>query len=150
MFGGVGRAFGRQLGGHGNSITLPINHAPTVANPIPDQSATSGTSFSFTFASNAFNDVDVGDVLTYAATKSDGSALPAWLSFNALTRTFSGTPTSGDVGTVSVNVIATDTGGLSVTDTFNIVVSSAGGHADSLAWSTDHLVWGGTDRLTWA
>ena len=30
------------------------------------------------------------DALTYTATLGDGSALPAWLSFNATTRTFSG------------------------------------------------------------
>ena len=31
---------------------------------------------------NTFNDVDVGDTLSYSATLSDGSALPSWLTFN--------------------------------------------------------------------
>ena len=62
------------------------NDAPTVANPIPDQVATEDTPFTFTFAANTFADIDVGDTLTYT---SDASG---WLSFNAATRTFIGTP----------------------------------------------------------
>ncbi len=69
-----------------------LSHPPTVANPISDQAADQDEAFNFTFAANTFNDIDAGDVLTYSATKGDGSALPAWLSFNAATRTFSGTP----------------------------------------------------------
>jgi hypothetical protein len=104
-----------------------VNEAPTVANAISDQVATESSAFSFQFASNVFADVDAGDTLTYSATKSDNSALPAWLTFTAGTRTFSGTPSSGDVGTLSVKVTATDGGALTVTDTFDIVVSAAGG-----------------------
>jgi Ca2+-binding RTX toxin-like protein len=54
----------------------------------------------------------------------DGSALPSWLSFDAATGTFSGTPTNGDVGTVSVRVTALDGGGASVSDTFDIAVAN--------------------------
>ncbi|WP_152625206.1 putative Ig domain-containing protein, partial [Cellvibrio sp. OA-2007] len=53
-----------------------------------------------------------------------GGALPAWLSFNAGTRTFSGTPTNAFVGTVSIDVIANDGNGGTVTDTFDIVVAN--------------------------
>jgi hypothetical protein len=106
-----------------NIFVTNINEAPTVANVIPDQDATQDVAFSFQFASNTFADVDAGDTLTYTATKSDNSALPAWLTFTAATRTFSGTPDSGDVGTLSVKVTATDGGALSVTDTFDIVVA---------------------------
>ena len=41
---------------------------------------------------------DAVDGLTYSATRQDGTALPAWLSFNPVTRTFSGIPRNGDVG----------------------------------------------------
>lgn len=41
------------------------------------------------------------DTLRYVATTASGSTLPAWLSFNASARTFSGTPTSADVGSRS-------------------------------------------------
>jgi hypothetical protein len=116
-----------------------VNEAPTVANIIPDQSATDSSAYSFQFASNTFNDVDAGDTLTYTATKSDGSALPAWLTFTPATRTFSGTPAIGDIGTTSIKVTATDSGGLSVTDTFDLVVGAVGAtSAWQLEATTDH------------
>src|SRR5262245_40340866 len=101
----------------------PVNDAPTVATAIADQNATQGNLFLFQFAANTFNDVD-GDTLTYAATLSDGSALPSWLSFNGTTRTFSGTPGNGNVGTIAVKVTATDGSNASVFDTFNITVGN--------------------------
>ena len=103
-------------------INGAANSAPTVATEIPDQTAASGTAFSFTFDANAFSDAD-GDTLSYTAAKSDDGALPGWLSFDASTRTFSGTPAASDVGTVSVKVTASD-GTASVSDTFDIVVSA--------------------------
>ena len=106
------------------TLTASANNAPTVANPIQDQTATVGTALNYAFPTNTFADTDAGDTLTYTATKSDDSALPSWLSFAAATRTFSGTPTAADVGTVSVKVTASD-GTDSVSDTFDIVVSAA-------------------------
>ena len=100
------------------------NTAPTVANAIPDQGATVATALSYTFPANTFSDAD-GHSLTYTATKSNGAALPSWLSFDASTRTFSGTPQSGDLGTVSVKVIANDGHVGMVTDTFDIRVGSS-------------------------
>src|SRR5207249_1862344 len=87
--------------------------------PIPDQPATEDSPFSFTFADNTFADVDAGDALTFSA-----SGLPGWLSFNAGTRTFSGTPANADVGTVSVTVTATDGSSASVSDTFDMKVAN--------------------------
>ena len=98
------------------------NAAPVVANAIPDQNATVGTVFSYAFPANTFSDAD-GDDLTYAAKRSDDSALPSWLSFTPATRTFSGTPASA--GTVSVKVTASDGNGGSVDDVFDIVVAAA-------------------------
>ncbi len=103
-----------------DTFDIAVTAAPTVANAIPDQTATVNAAFSFQFAANAFNDAD-GDTLTYTATQADGTALPGWLSFDADTRTFSGTPTAANVGTVSVKVTATD-GTHSVSDTFDIAV----------------------------
>jgi hypothetical protein len=103
------------------SFTITVsntNDAPTVANPIPDQVATEDTAFSFTFAANTFNDVDVGDTLTYT------SDAGGWLSFNAATGTFTGTPLNADVGTTTVTVTATDGSGASVSDSFDIVVNN--------------------------
>ena len=61
----------------------------------------------------------IGDTLTYT---SDASG---WLSFDAATRTFSGTPLNADVGTVTVTVTADDGNGGTVSDTFDIVVGNS-------------------------
>ena len=103
-----------------------VNDAPTVANAIPDQSATAGEAFSYAFPENTFSDVDTGATLTYTATQADGTALPAWLSFADNTRTFAGTPQDADAGTVSVKVTASDGNGGSVSDAFVVRVDSAG------------------------
>ena len=100
-----------------------INTAPTVANPIPNQTALVGTTFSYQFPLNTFNDVDATDTLTYTATKADGNDLPTWLGFTGSTRTFLGTAQAADVATVAVKVTASD-GSASVGDEFDIVVNA--------------------------
>ena len=98
------------------------NNQPVLVNPIDDLATTEDEAFSFTIAEDTFNDVDARDTLTYTATLSDGSELPSWLSFNADTRTFSGTPVNNDVGTLNVRVTATDLAGESVSDDFDLEV----------------------------
>src|SRR5204863_7576983 len=82
--------------------------------------------FTFTVPVSTCADVDQvhGDTLTYSATLASGAALPSWLNFNATTRTFSGTPLNSDVGTLAITVTAADTGALSASDTFNLVVTN--------------------------
>ena len=100
-----------------------VNDAPTVAQAIADQSAAQGTAFSLQFAANTFVDPD-GDALSYTAQLSGGGgALPGWLGFDAASRTFSGTPALGDVGTLSIDVQARDGKGGVVTDTFSLAVA---------------------------
>ena len=123
------RAWNSGAGLPATDTATPIaNNAPTVAIAISNQTATAGTVFNYAFPATTFNDAD-SDTLTYTATKSDGSALPSWLSFAAATRTFSGTPMAADVETVSVKVTASDGNGGSVSDTFDIVVSTAANNA---------------------
>ena len=98
------------------------NTDPTVANPITDQTATQDSAFNFQFASDVFGDAD-GDSLTYSATLIDLSALPSWLTFTAATRTFSGTPTDGDIGTITVRVTADDGNGGNVFDEFLLTIN---------------------------
>ena len=99
------------------------NDAPTVAVAIPDKTTAEDAVFNFNVASN-FADVDVGDTRTYSATLSNGNPLPSWLSFNAATGTFSGTPLNGDVGVISVKVTMTDAAGASANDTFVLTVTN--------------------------
>ncbi len=68
-----------------------------------------------------FTDSD-GDTLSYTATLADGTALPSWLTLNAVTGYFSGTPLQADVGTLDITVTATDPSGLSVSDTFTLTI----------------------------
>jgi VCBS repeat-containing protein len=103
---------------------IAANQAPVLANPIAEQIATEDAAFSFVVPANTFSDIDLGDTLSYGATRADGSALPSWLSFNAATRTFSGTPTNDEVGTISVKVTATDAGNLSAFDTFDVTIAN--------------------------
>ncbi len=111
----------------GFTLTIQnVNDAPTVATPLPDQTAAEDSAFTLTIPTTTFADEDVihGDVLTYGATLADGSPLPAWLSFNSTTRTFSGTPLNSNVGTLALRVTATDTGNLSASDTFSLTVTN--------------------------
>lgn len=108
----------------GEYVTINVrepNRAPVLSNPLIDKTAAQDAAFSYTFSSTTFTDPDSGDTLSYSATLADGSALPNWLSFNASTRTFSGTPSL--LGAISVRVTATDTSGLTATDIFDITVS---------------------------
>ena len=107
------------------SLTITnTNDAPTVANPIADQTIAEDSILNFQLASNVFADVDEGDNLSYSATLSNGAALPSWLSFNAATQNFTGTPSNGDVGTVDVKVKATDSGSETVSDTFSLTITN--------------------------
>ena len=91
---------------------------------IPDQTATVGTAFRYQFPANTFSETD-GDPLSYKATKDDGSVLPGWLTFDANSRTFSGTPQASDAGTLSVKVTADDGNGGLVSDSFDITIREA-------------------------
>lgn len=106
------------------TLSTQANRAPTVSAAIADQKATEDSAFVLTLAANAFVDTDTGDALQLNATLADGKPLPAWLSFDAKTRTFSGTPNNDAVGNVAIRVTATDKAGLSVSDSFEVQVSN--------------------------
>ncbi len=100
------------------SITQ-VNDAPLLANPVADQNATKGQAFSFTVPADTFSDEE-GDPLTWSA-----SGLPAWLSFDAASRTFSGTPGNGQTGSHSITLSVTDTALASASTSFTLTVADA-------------------------
>ena len=100
------------------------NDAPSASAVIANQSTNEDAGFSFAVPPASFTDADVGDTLTLSATLADGSPLPAWLSFNPATQTFSGTPLNGDVGSLSIRVTATDSSGASATQDFQVAVNN--------------------------
>ncbi|WP_116453721.1 beta strand repeat-containing protein, partial [Pokkaliibacter plantistimulans] len=130
--GDVGSLSIRVTATDSNQVSLSADFALTIANTndaptagvISAQSATEDSSFTFTVPAGTFSDVDAADSLTYTATLADGSALPSWLSFNAATGTFSGTPTNDDVGSLTIKVTATDTSGASVSSSFSLTVAN--------------------------
>ena len=113
-----------------------VNDAPTVASGLANRSATVGEAFSYQVPEGAFSDVD-GDTLSYAATQGDNSALPAWLSFDATTRTFSGTAAAEDTGTVTVRVTASDGNDETASTTFALEVTAA---ANTVPTAADQTV----------
>ena len=101
------------------------NDAPVVVSSVASQQATDSTPFSLTIPANVFQDVDVGDVLSYSITQADGSPLPSWLTFNPSTLALSGTPNSSNVGNnILLKVTATDLAGASANTNFSLVVNS--------------------------
>lgn len=86
-----------------------------------DQVAREDEAYAFTLADNLFRDPD-GDVLTYSVRLADGAPLPGWLSFDAVSRRFSGTPDNASVGGLDIRVTARDPGGLSASDVFHLEV----------------------------
>lgn len=93
------------------------NQAPVVSSPLADKNFQESISFAFTIPSGSFTDPD-GDTLKYKVILLPlGVDLPAWIKFDPATRKFTGkAPLNSD--NLSIKVIATDPGGLKVTDSF--------------------------------
>ncbi|MEM7556944.1 MAG: putative Ig domain-containing protein [Cyanobacteria bacterium P01_A01_bin.84] len=110
-----------------DNFTLQVtntNDTPKIDLPIDDQNINQGELFKFKVPIDTFFDVDPQDTLTYSATLDDGSPLPSWLTFNPQTKEFSGTPSDRDTGIFNIKVIATDTSGETISDTFSISVKT--------------------------
>lgn len=97
--------------------TINVNDAPTLVTALPTINATEDVLLSVALNEASFLDVD-GDNLTYSATFSGNS----WLSFDAATKRFTGTPSNDNVGDVTVTVTATDGSNESVSATFQLKV----------------------------
>lgn len=63
------------------------------------------------------------DLVDITATLADGTELPGWLTFDANTLTFSGTPTIGDEQIIDVVVNATDAANKQSTIDFNLTIN---------------------------
>lgn len=101
-----------------------INDAPVLNAPLTDQTATEDQLFSFRIPTDTFTDIDAGDQLVFTSTLADGSLLPSWLTFDSITRTFSGTPVNEDVGILNIQTTATDLAGEKVNSSFTLNVAN--------------------------
>ncbi|MGE5465819.1 MAG: DUF4347 domain-containing protein [Ignavibacteria bacterium] len=99
----------------------PEQSATTLSTTLPDRTiaATDGK-VSFTIPSDALaRSLGSGNV-QLSATQADGRALPAWLSFNAATGTFTGQAPAGAEGTVVIKVVAKDAAGREASTVFRV------------------------------
>ncbi|MCR4533930.1 putative Ig domain-containing protein [Shewanella xiamenensis] len=96
-------------------VVANVNDAPTISSTALT-SATQDAAYSYTLVAT---DSDVGDSVTLSAV-----TLPSWLSFNAATGVLSGTPTNTNVGSHAVVLRATDVDGLTIDQSFTIVVAN--------------------------
>lgn len=127
----------------------PPTAAPTVTAQTAAQSWTEGQTISLTLPANTFTDPQ-GAALTYTASQTNGQPLPTWLTFHAATDSFTGTAPS-TVTSLSLKVTATDTSGLSVSDTFAAnVVAPVARPGITVANPTPSQIWddGATISLT--
>jgi len=134
------RAYNGSYWGDWQSLTALVSavtaEPPTVTDQTANQTWQQGQHVSFTLPANTFTDPQ-GETLSYAATLPNGQALPAWLSFNGTTDTFSGTVPAG-MESFTVEVTATDSSSLSVSETFGITVPAA---APVVSQQTPNQVW---------
>jgi hypothetical protein len=98
-----------------------VNDAPVVSNAIANQDSAEDAAWSYQVPAGTFSDADA-DTLSYTATLSTGAVLPSWLSFNAATRTFSGTPPQDFNGSLSLKVTASDNAA-SVSSLFTLTIA---------------------------
>jgi uncharacterized delta-60 repeat protein len=101
-----------------------VNDPPILSVPLVDQTSRVGTNFAFTIPVGSFTDPDI-EVLKYSVRMADGTAVPPWLTFNAATKTFSGTPSAFDVGVIDIQVTAKDAADASSGDVFRLTVIPA-------------------------
>lgn len=97
-----------------------INQAPVLVQAPASQSVEDGVAFSYALPGNMFGDADAGDSGVLAL---DG--LPAGFSFDAQTRTISGTASLAEVGAHALTVSFTDAGGLRASAGFALTVTAA-------------------------
>jgi trimeric autotransporter adhesin len=96
------------------SNILSGNKSPTLNTPLGAVEIEEDKSFTWTLPNGSFVDENVGDVLTYSVTLSNGQAKPSWLSIDAQTGALSGTAPLTAAGVLQLSITATDSHGASV------------------------------------
>jgi hypothetical protein len=121
-----------------DTFALNLVRPPVLANQTAQQFWAPGNAVNFALPSGTFSDPQ-GGKLTYAATLSNGQALPSWLKVDANTGAITGTPpaNSGNVGNIAITVTATNAYGLSASETF----TDAQAKAPVLANQTANVQW---------
>ena len=113
-------------GHHEKSFTLklmdandPVEVTGSVTTP---QSILVGQTYSYTYPEDLFYDQDGNETLVVSAGLENGSELPGWLTFDATSRTFSGTPENSDADSLVIEIRAEDPEGSNASVTFGLKV----------------------------
>lgn len=96
------------------------NFPPYVKTPLPDRVVTRNKAFRWTAGAGSFEDDDGISALTFSAALEGGQPLPAWITFDPGTATFSGT--APGMATYRIIVTATDPSGANAQSTFMLQV----------------------------
>ena len=97
----------------------PQNDAPTIR-AIADVHRDEDTAIEFEIPAGIASDLD-GDAVELSATRASGVPLPAWLTFDAATRRFTGTPPANFFGTIALAVVVSD-GAAEAASIFDLVI----------------------------
>ena len=108
--------------GHTTVRITAMNDGP-VAVAIPAMTAAPNVAFSYVIPNATFSDPD-GDALTYSANMANGTAIPPWLQFNAVTHTFSGTPATSDTAALNITIRVVDPMGASAAKNLLLTVAT--------------------------
>ena len=104
------------------NFTVTIIEDP-VAQAIAAQSWSQGQKVNFALPSGSFTDPQ-GETMTYTAKLASGAHLPSWLTVNSKTGALSGT-VAGGATSLSIIETATNSSGLSATDSISVSITEA-------------------------
>ena len=97
-----------ELGGNvSTTFTIRVEGLRSIHGVIPAQYAKVNQAFNYFVSQGLITDPNF-DPIIFTAILGNNQSLPAWLQFNAISATFSGTPQSGDVGNYTLMLSATD------------------------------------------
>lgn len=129
--GGVYYILVRAQNGHEFAIdeyklTVTGNKPPVVQYQLNDTVAVVGEEFVWVIPNDLFHDED-GHTLTYSTSSNHGhGVLPAWLTYDELTKTFRGTAGEDHIGFDTIHISVNDGHGGTASTSFEIHVKPAG------------------------
>ena len=147
---------GKTVQGSFELTVQNVNDTPFITKPLNDEAIPADKLYSLQLG-EGFSDIDTGDTLHYTASLSDGSVWPLWLTLNSDTGLLETSAVAGNIGSYSIDIIATDDIGESVTDTFllgvesseNQALTGASDNVDVLigSWGDDTIVGNSGDDI---
>ena len=104
---------------------VSVKDLPTLAHALAEQEVAVGSQLHADLGTG-FSDPGGSAALHFSATLAGGAALPGWLVFDAQSGSFGGTPGASDAGAYTVQLNATGSTGIAVSDDFSLVVAATG------------------------